>query len=56
MHLNCLSQVNALSVCPAVGGTVWAGSGNSGGEASLKNIDRQSHDFKGLDQPLNHCS
>lgn len=56
MHLKCLSQVDALDVCPAVGGAVGAGSGNSGGEALLENIDRQSHDFKGLDQPLVHCS
>lgn len=49
MHLKCLLQVDALGVCPAVGGTVWAGFGNSGGETSLENIDHQSHDFKGLD-------
>lgn len=56
MHLDCLSQVDALGVCPAVGGTAWAGSGNSGDEALLENIDHQSHEFKGLDQPLVHCS
>lgn len=52
MHLKCLLQVNALGVSPSVGDTVWAGSGNLGGEASLENMDLQSHDFKGLDQPL----